>query len=444
MSKTKKILLINPGNNNPATKRDMYPSGALILIGTMLKNKGHRIKIVHMLADKVEVLKLKRIITSFKPDIVGITTNTFQTKSTKEISKFVKKIDKNILVVIGGPHPSALKLRIFTDFPNVDVVVIGEGEHSFLEIVEGKDLRKIKGICWKNEMNPLRPLAKNLDYIPLPNLDFININRFTGANPVGTYPTMYIMASRGCPFHCTFCNKSVWGHRVRFRKPELIIKEIKWLHQKYGIKEFFFQDDTFNLNRGWAEEVFNLIIKNRLNKKIIYKTPFRANKELVDEKLLRLAKKAGFWLIFYGVENGNQKMLDRMKKGLTVEELKRAFRLTHKVGLKTYASFIIGLPGETKETIEDTFNLWKELKPYKGDCALAIPLPETEFEKIVIKKGHLLVKSYDRYHASATLVRTDKLTREELKFYRDEVSGKMNLNPIRRSLKKLKKTILNK
>lgn len=104
-------------------------------------------------------------------------------------------------------------------------------------------------------MNELRPPAKNLDYIPLPNLDLVdfNKNKFIGAKPVGALPSMHIMATRECPFHCTFCNKSVWVHTVRFRKPELILEEIKWLHEKYGVKEIFFQDDTFNLNRKWAE-----------------------------------------------------------------------------------------------------------------------------------------------------------------------------------------------
>ena len=257
----KKILLVNPAQNS-FTKSEMYPSGALVLIGTMLHNLGHNVKIVHMIADKVGPLEIKSIVQNFKPSIVGITMNTFQTKSTKEVSKIVKEADEHILIVVGGPHPSALKLRIFDDFPYIDIVVIGEGEHTFLEIVEGKELEKIKGICYKNKATEPRPLAKDLDYIPLPNLDLVDFNKdkFAGTDPVGARPTMYIMASRGCPFQCIFCNKSVWGNTVRFRKPELIVEEIKWLHGKYGVKEIFFQDDTFNLNRKWAERVLTLIL----------------------------------------------------------------------------------------------------------------------------------------------------------------------------------------
>lgn len=410
------ILLINPAQNYPI-QSEMYPSGALILIGTMLYNLGHNVKIVHMVTDKIGPLGLRHIVLSFKPDTVGITMSTFQTESTKEISKIVKRVNSNILVVVGGPHPSAVKLKIFDDFPNVDVVVVGEGEHTFLEIVGGKDLSEIKGICYNHKMNPLRPLAESLDYIPLPNLALVDINKFQGAYPLGPRPNMFIMASRGCPFHCTFCNKSVFGHSTRLRRPKAVIEEIKWLRERWGIKEIFFQDDTFNLNRGWAEEILSLIIDNGLNKDIIYRAPFRANEKLLDEKLLQLAKKAGFWLIFYGVENGNQQMLDGMKKALTTGEIKRAFELTHRVGLKTEASFIIGMPSETKETIMDSMNLWKEIKPYWCGFARAIPFPDTEFERVIIEKNHLLVSNYDEYRPDRIIVRTDSLAKEDLEYY---------------------------
>lgn len=440
---TKKILLINPLENVLAGRDEMYPSGALLLLGTILFNRGYNVRIVHMLADKIGLPQIGNIISKFRPRIVGMTMSTFQTKFSKEISKIVKKINKNTLVVVGGPHPSALKLKIFDDFPCVDVVVGGEGEHAFSEIVDGKNLRDIKGICFREktsnkvQMNEARPLAKDLDYIPLPNLDLVNFHkdRFVGVEPVGASPSMYIMASRGCPFYCSFCNKSVWGNTLRLRKPESIIQEIRWLHKKYGIKEIFFQDDTLDLNREWLEQIFNLIIENGLNRNIIYKAPFRADENLIDEELLRLAKRAGFWLIFYGVESGNQEMLDSMGKSLTISEIKRAFALTHPVGLKTVASFIIGLPGENKKTIEDTFNLWKELVPHVTGYSVAIPFPGTEFEKNVTRRGFLYIKDYDRYSLNTFVARTDELSIKELEYYRTKTLYKMKIVNLNRRLR---------
>ncbi|MFA6431796.1 MAG: radical SAM protein [Candidatus Margulisiibacteriota bacterium] len=413
----KKILLINPLSNDLSDRYEIYPSGALILIGTILNDRGYNVKIIHMLADRVGMADINKLITDFQPAVVGITMNTFQTKSAREISRSVKQLDENIVTIVGGPHPSALKLRILEEFPDVDIVVVGEGEEAFLEVVENKKLNEIKGIGFRiygeKRLNEPRPLA-NIDDLPLPNLDLIDLSRFKGAEPVGAYPTMFIMASRGCPFQCVYCNKSVFGNSVRFRDPKSIIKEIKWLHEKYGVKEIFFQDDTFNLDRKWCEEILDLIIINGLNKRIIFKAPFRANHNLVDEKLLNLVKKAGFRTIFYGVESGNQQMLDNMKKGLNLKEIKRAFALTHKAGLMTIGAFIIGLPGENRKTVEDTFNFWKELRPYHCGLSPAIPLPGTEFEEVVIKKGQLLADSYDDYSPSKFLVRTDELTKNEL------------------------------
>lgn len=437
----KNILLLNP-TENLNDEPESYPSGALMLLGTMTYNLGHNVKIVHMGADRVTPEDLKNIILEFKPDIAGITLNTFQTKNTKEITKNIKEIDKNILIIIGGPHPSGMGKKIFNDFPYIDVAIFGEGEHTFLEIIEGKDISKIKGLAYRDKENRIqinepRPPAMNLDYIPLPNLDLVGFNqdKFGGVEPVIALPAMYIMASRGCPFQCIYCNKSIWGHTTRFRKPQLIIREIKWLQEKYGVKEIHFQDDTFNLNRKWAEEVLNLIIENGLNKDIAYKTPFRANKELVDKEFLELVKRAGFRYVFYGVESGNQEMLNGMKKNLKISEIKRAFKLTHQVGIKPTAAFIIGLPGENKKTIEDTFLLWEEIDPFRSGYSFATPLPGTAFERIVIEKGHLLDRNFDHYGLGICVVRTDELSKEDLEYYKWKITSKMELRELRKNLR---------
>ena len=253
---------------------------------------------------------------------------------------------------------------------------------------------------------------KVLDHIPLTNLDLADITKYDSKGK-----SMFIMASRGCPYGCIYCNKSVFGKKVRFRKPEKILEEIKWLYNLYGITEIFFQDDTFNLRREWIDKILTLIIENGLNKNISYRAPFRANEKLVDEKLLSLAKEANFKTIFYGVENGNQDMLNRMHKGLTISEIKRAFKLTHDAGLDTIGAFIIGLPGETVETIKDSINLWKEIRPTHSGFTLATPFPNTQFENEVRESGHLVNSNYNDYYCGGSYVRTAKLTKNELKFY---------------------------
>lgn len=410
---TKRILLINPPQNKHDPKvKPMYPSGALLLIGTMCKEQGHSVKIFD---GAVENTSLFEVLKEYYPDIVGITTNTFQTKYTNKYLDVVKSFAPGILTVIGGPHPSAIKLQSLIDFPNADIAVMGEGEFSFLDIVNDKQLDEIQGICYGGKQNADRPYAINLNHIPLTDLSLVDINRYSGMGDGSK--SMFIMASRGCPFQCTYCNKSVFGSKVRFREPDAIIKEIQWLHEQYGINHIYFQDDTFNLNRKWINEILHLIIDNRLNKNISYMAPFRANENLVDVELLELAKKANFKTIFYGVESGNQEMLDRMHKGLKIKEIMRAFKLTHDVGIYTVAAFIMGLPGETTTTIKDTLELWQRIKPTYSGFTIATPFPNTPFEKEITNNGHILNSNYNEYRCGGSYIQTDELTKDELDFY---------------------------
>ena len=391
----------------------MYPSGALLLIGTMCKEAGHVVKIYDGAVAKLDLLT---VLSQFNPDIVGITVNTFQTKHATKYLDIIKSHDKSILTVIGGPHPSGIGLKSWYDFPSADIAVMGEGEFTFLDIVNDKPHEDILGICYAGERNQDRPPIDVLSHIPLTDLSLVDMSKYSGTSN-DNEKSMFIMASRGCPFQCSYCNKSVFGSKVRFRDPEDIIKEIKWLNTAYGINHIFFQDDTFNLKRAWINEILNLIIKNRLNETISYMAPFRVNTNLVDNELLTLAKKANFKTIFYGVESGNQEMLNRMHKGTKINEIKRAFRLTHAVGINTIAAFIIGLPGESSATIKDTLELWKTIKPTYSGFTLATPFPNTMFEDEIKQSGHLLNSNYNEYRCGGGYVRTGELTRHELEYY---------------------------
>ena len=413
-----KILLVCPQENIPRS-REIYPSGALLLLGSMLHEKGHTISVIQMISDGVDASGVEEHVRKFKPDIVGITMNTYQTRSAREVSHAVKRVSKQILVVTGGPHSSALKLETLRQFPGIDVVVYGEGEETFLEIVNGKALSSIKGICYDGKINEPRPFINNFDYIPLPNLNLFGategLKKYSALYPNGPLPSMFIMASRGCFGHCKFCNTPVfWGSKIRTRKPDAIIREIEWLHTQYGIREIFFLDDTFNANRKWAEAVLNMIIEKGLNKNIVYRLCFRVNAPLITRELLQLAKRANVWLIFYGTENGNQEMLNSMGKKVGIAEIERAFQITHDAGIKTITSFLIGNSGETRDTVFDSIALAKRLKPYGVGFSMAIPFPGTALRKELIETGNLLEENYDLYGAEQCVIRTDSLSREDM------------------------------
>lgn len=377
------ILLVQP-ETNFLTPR-FAPSQALLILGTLAQNNGHKIKILH-----IETLDRSLVthLVDFKPDIVGITINTFQVSSARYAVDMVRTFGKSIKIVIGGPHAEWFDR-------DVDERVIGEGEDKWLALLGN------------GPMTELPPIDYGL----------VDLNDFTGISPVWATPSACMMASRGCPSRCTFCNTPIFcGTKVRLGKPEYIISELQRLHDNWGVKEMTFQDDTFNASVKWATEILERIIAAGLNDKMIFKLQWRVNEKLVTQELLDLAKKAGVRNIFYGVESGSQMMLDRMRKGITVPEIKRAFDVTHKTGITTIASFIVGLPGETWDTIWETQRLISEIKPTYFSWSFFVPFPGTEATKEAFSKGHIKNIDYGRYGSHRLLyARTDEMTLEDLK-----------------------------
>ena len=225
---------------------------------------------------------------------------------------------------------------------------------------------------------------------------------------------MFVMSSRGCPYQCSFCSKSIYGNTLRLRSPESIVEEVDLLYQDWGVREIHFGDDTFNANSDWAHELLDLVTRRGLHRKLVFRVALRVNEKILDLELLHHLKAAGVWFVYYGVENGDQGMLDRMQKGITVAEVERAFQMTHEIGLKTEAFFIIGLPGETKETIQASRDLYKRIRPFWGGFSRALPFPGTSFTAEAERDGNLLSKDYDTFCPGTMAVRTDTLTAAEL------------------------------
>lgn len=389
-----RVLLVNPSYNY-AVKHEMYPSGALLLLGTMAKLRGHEVKIVHMVTDKQSAEYVASTAIAFRADVIGITINTFQVSPAKLLIN-VLKARTRARIVIGGPHPSSVGIEAArVEFPGVDNIICGEGEHRFIALLNETAMEE----------------HKDLEYIPPPDLDLVDLSKFAGAYPLGKTPAAFSFFSRGCIGRCSYCNRSIFGNRVRYRSPDNVLKELRYF-AGYGIKEVFIQDDTFNLNRAWYEEILQQIISEGLNKKLRFRTPFRADEKLVDVKMLKLAKKAGFWLVFYGVESGNQGMLDQMHKRLSLEEIERAVRLTKEAGIKVETSFIIGLPGETAQTVEDTLNFYRKLSPFWSGYGIAIPFPSTELHQEV--EPQIKEIPYGNYRPGMVYFRTDGLDKQQI------------------------------
>ncbi len=385
---TMKILLVTPMTNRGKSIPET-PSRALLILGTLAQKRGHDVRIEHL--DFIDYEGYDKVLKEYSPDVLGVTVNTFQVKSARVIVNHAK--EAGIKVIVGGPHAVVWDI-------SVDKVVIGEGENAFLEFIGEK------------------PDIQSIDDIPMPNYDLVDMSRFCGISPVGLSPAAAIMASRGCPFECTYCNTPIfWGKKVRYRNPQSVVDEVELLHKRYGVNEIFFQDDTCNLNHEWAGAIFNEIIRRGLNSEMLFKIACRVNEKLITKEFLNLACKAGVWNIFYGIESGSQEMLDRMKKGITIAEIKRAVKMTNDMKIQTQCSFIVGLPGESQKTLRETGELISELNATRYGWAFFCPFPNTAATKEVIEKGYLEARDYAEYGYGNAYCRTDALSFEQLEAF---------------------------
>lgn len=350
-------------------------------------------------------------ILKFRPDILGLTTLSSHLIEICEISKKIRSINKNILLVCGGAHAaiSPQDLLINGEF---DIAVMGEGEVSFKELVESYVennkkltpglLKNIKGIAFKEEdkitVNAARELICDLDTIPHPDRELLDNNYYSNRYYVirtkGTYGVTTIAASRGCPFNCIFCCVNIANNRkVRMHSVKYIIDEIEQIVLRFKGKWLFFTDDIFLINKELVSNLCEELMKKKLNKKIKWECQLRSNLVTGDTlPLLKLMKKAGCEQIDYGFESGNQRMLTLIKgKGITVEDHQRAIDITNKANLKVFGSFILGTPTETYEELMDTkkFILKNYGKFYRFQVTFLIPYPGTPVYDLCIKKGFM-------------------------------------------------------
>jgi len=418
-----KILLINP----PQSAKYPQPPLGLAMIAAVLEESGYQIKILDLQALRFSEKVLPEMISQEKPDVVGITAFTPTINAAVRVAKKVKESDDNIMVVLGGPHGTVLPEETLRASSEIDIVVCGEGEQTMLELVrvlEGASqngLKEISGITYRESSNvrsnPSGPLILDLDTLPFPAFHLLPLGKYRLHPPFGRQsPVMPIITSRGCPYRCVFCSKSVFGKKYRSNSPGYVIDEIQLLTEKFGVKEIKFYDDVFTLDRKRVVSICTQLKEEGFD--IPWTCETRVN--LIDEKLLKIMKDSGCYMIEYGVESGNQEILSNLKKDITLEQVTEAFELTKEAGIETVAYFMIGSPGETLDTVKDTIEFAKKLDPDFVQFSITTPYPGTEFYEWMAKEGYLTIE-WDKYvyadlkSADNPAFETKTLGREELK-----------------------------
>ena len=382
------ILLINPSlisseiqhySKTLEKQRGIYPSLGLSYVASSLIRAGHKVAIVDCDTEENSWERIKIEIIESKPHLVGFYVMTWTFRQAVELLKKIKNLKSDIISVIGGPNVSSFP-KISLEISNFDFAIQGEGEETITELIDCiksyGDASHIKGLIWRRDdkivENPLRNFRDNLDEIFFPSWQILPIYRYHDVFTQNRYfATM--MATRGCPFNCTFCDrKNRMGKVWRNRSPENIVKEIKLLNVRYGIKEFMFFDDNFIIDKQWVYRLCDEILSKDLN--ILWEC--RARVDTVDKPLVRAMKRSGCYRIRYGMESGDDEILKVLKKDITVEQIRECARITKEEDIEVFSYFMMGSPYETENTLKKTL-----------DLALEIDADFTLFSKTILIVG---------------------------------------------------------
>lgn len=430
-----RVLFINPPwTLKGGVWRDVaacMPSLGLGYVASYLRKNCRlplELHVIDMIAERITPEELPRLLQNKEFDFVGITSTTITINAAIKTAEECKRALPSTKVVFGGVHPSVMPDEVLSH-KCVDFVVRNEGEMPMLELVEGKPLDQIKNLSFKREdriiHNQPQELIKDLDEIPFPAYDLMPIEKYYPA--VGSYkrlPAMSVIATRGCPGQCTFCYK-VFGRTLRTRSAKNIFEEVVELHKNYGINEIAFYDDTFTTFRPNVKEFCTLLIDSGL--KISWTCFSRV--DCIDKETLELMKKAGCHQILYGVESADKKILKNIKKGIDLEKVRLAVKLTKEAGISPRCSFMIGNPGETKETIEETINFALELDPDLAMFNITVPFPGTVMYEWAKQNGMLLTENWDDYDLSKQVMRLSTISNEELQGYYAAAYNRFFLRP---------------
>ncbi|NPV85527.1 MAG: radical SAM protein [Anaerolineae bacterium] len=378
-----------------AEAANTQPSFALVCLGAIALQEGADVRLIDASAEGLSVGEVFDEILVYKPDVLGITSTTLGINASGELAKRVKTAMPRVITLIGGCHVTAIPLETMEEFSSFDIGVLGEGERTFAELLS--QIREKGGVSpvlegtvmrvnGEIKMGAPRPLIRNLDELPLPAWHLLRgFPNFFVPSParIRRSPCASVVFTRGCPNQCSFCDRSVFGRQVRGYSASYALRMVRDLRDNYGVKEILIEDDTFIASHRRVREFCELLIAEKID--ITWSCLGRADR--ADKDLLRLMKLAGCWHIGYGVESGDQRILDAMHKNETIEEIEKAVLISREVGLRTKGFFMVGFPGETRESLRLTRALALRLPLDDISVMQLTPFPGTELYETAHRFG---------------------------------------------------------
>lgn len=392
-----KISLVNPPNiEHSGTFR---PPINLASLAAYVRQYDHEPKIVDIEAQGLDdPEEIAALLMQYGHELIAFTCLTPRYPIIVEIARACKRISKDVIILLGGPHVSGDPESVFYD-SSIDYGIIGEGEGALLDLLnsleKGTDVSEIPNLVFHNKdtivVNSPRPFIKNLDELPFPAWDLLPLDLYNNDQLMFTSTYMGIISARGCAWDCNFCaSRVIWKGKVRMRSAENLVEELKLLVKEYGISEFMFYDDTFSVNRKRTLKICELIKKEGLD--IRFYVSLRA--DTINRKIAIALKSAGCVVVWLGVESGDEEILRETGKGVTKDQIRKTVANLKEVQIPIIASYIIGHPGDTHESIQATMEFAKELDTDQAKFFIAIPYPGTRIYKLATEKGLITKSNY--------------------------------------------------
>jgi len=390
------------------------PSLGLAMIAAYIRDKGFSIDLFDTETLKINEDDITEYIGKHRPKVFAVSANTIDFERSTVFCEKLRKEFPDMLIVIGGVHANLQPIKIMKEHACYDLLVYGmEGELTFGELMISyknsgfdrkkyleSDLDSIKGIVFRKGSDVVRtppmPVIENLDILPFPARDLLPMDKYMPLpNQYLRPPVVSMMVSRGCKFKCTFCNEGTKsGFMMRFRSPKLVVDEMQHVMEAYGAREVYFWDSTFSGDPDWTIELCKEIKRRKLD---VTWSCF-CNILGTSEEMIKEMAEAGCWNILFGIESGNEDLLLKMRKGLSLDKVRQIVKITKEAGIEIRASFMIGVPGETPEKGMNTINFAIELDPDYAQFSICTPYPGTELWGIASKEGKIIDKDFSNYH----------------------------------------------
>jgi len=389
-----KILLVHPQLKGYIQPK--LPPLGILYVAAVLEKENHEVSVLDL---NVTPSLLSKELTN-KPDIVGITATTPLIKEAWRIARLCKS--KGISVIMGGPHVSALPEETIKK-GYVDVVVRHEGEETVKELCRHwPNYGKVRGISYKVKEKivhtPDRELNFKLDELPFPAYHLLReISAYSTPQPVLSKhkKTLTIITSRGCPYHCNYCYKGVFGDRWRAHSAQYVIKLWEYLVNEFKIEEVGVEDDTFNLDEKRVEEICDGLEKRKI--KTLWTTAQGMRADRINKRLLAKMKKVGFYRTGFGIESGSQERVNLIGKNLDLKKVTKAVKACRDLGIECMGYFIIGNSQENQKTMQETIDFAIKLDPDIAHFTIANPLPGSPLFEEIKKKGKFLIEDWNLY-----------------------------------------------